>query len=325
MDIDFTLPEDWRFKRENMLPAAYRGFVLRGAQVITATGETGNIIIQTFEQPLFTIRFRQLAFFKNVTIIFQQKATRLISFLSVKNNIHYSIAGLGVLKLKEGQFSLLHTNNTSFSARYEKNKIYQSLEINWAEEIIKEGIPFFPLLAPPLDFTANKSFFIGKPVHEAPANVLGVANEMLKSPYDEAFSGLLFQNKARDYFFFIMVAIGRIPAATLHLTADEWKRIEAIAILLKTNPDKKFPIVQLAAKAQMNSMKFKQAFKEKYDSGPFEYQMAQRMQEALDLLQEGSMNAKEVAAYIGYKGLSSFITKFREYHGYPPGKVIKHS
>jgi len=323
MDAEFTLPEDWRFKRENALPETYRGIVLRGAKVITATGEKGNIIIQTFEQPLFTIRFKQLAFIKNVTVIFQQGAARLISFLSLKNNIHYNIAGIGVLKLKEGQFSLLHSNSSFFTARYEKNKIYQSLEIDWAEEIIKEGIPFFPLLAPPLEFTSSKSFFIGKPSHEARADLLGVASEILKSPYDEAFSGLLFQNKARDYFFFIMVAIGRIPASNLNLTPDEWKKIEAIAILLKTNPDKKYPIVQLAAKAQMNTMKFKQAFKEKYDSGPFEYQMAQRMQEALEILQEGSMNAKEVAAYIGYKGLSSFITKFREYHGYPPGKVIK--
>ncbi len=325
MEADFILPEDWGFKRDNALPDAYRGFVLRGAKVITATGIAGNIIIQTFEQPLFTIRFKQLAFVKNVSVIFWQRATRLVSFLSLKNTIHYNITGAGVLKLKEGQVSLMHTGNTTFTARYEKDKIYQTLEIDWAEEIIREGIPFFPLLTPFPDLNTNRSYFIGKTAHEARADLLGVAKEILKSPYDTAFSGLLFQNKARDYFFFIMIAIGRIPASTLKLTPDDWKEIEAIALLLRTHPDQKFPIVQLAAKAHMNTMKFKQAFKEKYDAGPFEYQMGQRMQEALEILKEGRMSPKEVAAHIGYKGISSFTTKFREYHGFPPGKVINNS
>ncbi len=321
MDAYFILPEEWEFEREFALPAAYRGAVLRGAQVISATGATGNIIIQIFEQPLFTIRFIQLAFLKNAKVIFRQRAARLVSFLSLKNNIHYNITGIGTLKLKEGQCSLLYNSSAPIIAWYEKNTFYQSLAIDWAEEIIKEGLPVFPLLAPLLDFSGKKAFFIGKPVLEARADLLGVTNDILKSPYDTMLSGLLFQNKVRDYFFFIMVAVGKIQASTLKLTKEEWKKIEAIALLLRAHPDKKFPIVQLAAKAQMNTMKFKQAFKEKYDAGPFEYQMAQRMQEALEILQEGRMNAKEVAAYIGYKGISSFITKFREYHGYPPGKV----
>lgn len=323
MDADFILPDGWGFQQDNALPDSYRGFVLRGAKVMTAAGETGNIIVQTFEQPLFTIRFKQLAFFQNVSIIFWQRASKLISFLSLKNTIHYNIKGSGLLRLKEGQFSLLHTGNTTFVARYEKDKVYQSLEVDWAEELIREGIPFFPLLTPFPNLSSKKCFFIGQAAQEARADLLGVANEILKSPYDRALSGLLFQNKARDYFFFIMVAIGRIPASTLHLTLDDWNNIEAIALLLRTHPDEKFPIVQLAATAHMNTMKFKQAFKKKYDCGPFEYQMEQRMQEALEILQQGLMSIKEVAAHIGYKGPSSFTTKFREHFGYPPSKVIK--
>jgi AraC-like DNA-binding protein len=242
----------------------------------------------------------------------------------MKNNIHYMIRGIGLLNLSAGQFSLLHCNEQSFVASYEKNIIYHSLEINWSAAIVKENAPFFQLLEPVLEpHKANKNFFLGNPAHTANNKIIDVANEILKSPYDEASSGLMFQHKAREYFFLICVAIGRIPAAGLHLTDQEWKKIDEIAERLRNHPDKKFPIAGLAAESQMNTTKLKEGFKERYDSGMFEYQMEWRMNEAMRLLEETDMPLKEISAKIGYKGLSSFTTKFREYFGYPPGKVIR--
>ncbi|MBA2249799.1 MAG: helix-turn-helix transcriptional regulator [Chitinophagaceae bacterium] len=324
MEPEFNLPEHWAFKLAYTLPQEYRGRVLRGAKVITATGESGSIIIQTFEHPLFTIRFKFIELFRSIKIPFSHNKGRLVSFLAIKNNIHYKISGLGLLKLSAGQFSLLHCKAKSFVASYEKNIIYHSLEINWSPEIVKENAPFFQLLEPVLDpHRVNKHFFLGNRAHTANNKIIDVANEILKSPYDEANSALMFQHKAREYFFLICVAIGRIPAAGLHLTDEEWKKIEAIAERLRNQPDKKFPIAGLAAESQMNTTKLKDGFKDKFDSGMFEYQMAWRMKEAMRLLEETTMNPKEISAKIGYKGLSSFITKFREYYGYPPGKVIR--
>jgi AraC-like DNA-binding protein len=324
MEPEFNIPEHWAFKLAYTLPQGYRGRVLRGAKVITATGESGCIIIQTFEHPLFTIRFKFIELFRSIKISFTHSTGSLVSFLAIKNNIHYKISGLGVLKLSAGQFSLLHCNEQSFVASYEKNIIYHSLEINWSAAIVKENAPFFQLLEPVLEpHKANKNFFLGNPAHTANNKIIDVANEILKSPYDEASSGLMFQHKAREYFFLICVAIGRIPAAGLHLTDQEWKKIDEIAERLRNHPDKKFPIAGLAAESQMNTTKLKEGFKERYDSGMFEYQMEWRMNEAMRLLEETDMPLKEISAKIGYKGLSSFTTKFREYFGYPPGKVIR--
>jgi AraC-like DNA-binding protein len=323
MEAEFTLPDKEKFEIEYALPQAYRGRILRGANVITAIGETGSVIIQTYAQPLFTIRYKQVVFFQNVTLFFHQKVSRLYSFLALKSTHHYHLQNLGAVKLKEGQFSVLQNAQASFSTKYEKNENYHSLEIDWAEEIIKEGLPFFPLTGTLLNKAPFVNSFIGGSAHHAGSDLLGLANEILRSPYDAAISALLFDYKVREYYLLIMVMIGKVPASGLHLTQEQWAKIDEIAQMLKDNPDKRFPISKLAGRAQMNTMKFKQAFKEKYHSGAFEFQMAQRMQEALEILQDGSMNTKQVAAYIGYKGLGSFITKFREYHGFPPGKVQK--
>lgn len=326
MDADFILPKDWEFKKVAALPDAYRGFVLRGARVVTATGEIGTIIMQTYEQPLFTIRFKVIEFFRSVKIPFKHKEAQLVSFFSLKGNLHYKINGLGLLKLNAGQFSLLHCREQSFVASYTRNEVYQSLEINWSRAIAEENRPFFSILEPLLrPERIPKTMFLGKPALNADSKLSALALEILKSPYDETVTELLFQHKVREYFILVLVAAGKIPAAALKLTDEEWKRIDAIAVLLKKEHAKKFPVVKLAVTAQMNTTKLKKAFSEKYGSGIFEFQLEYRMKEAMRLLRETNMPMKEIRIELGYKGLSSFITKFHEYHGITPGKVERPS
>ena len=324
MDADFTLPENWEFKQEYALPHAYRGFVLRGAQVITATGEAGSIIIQTFEQPLFTIRFKVIEFFRSVKIPFKHKETSLVSFFALKGDLHYKIKNLGLLKLNAGQFALLHCREQAFVASYARNKIYLTLEINWSRAITEEHRPYFRILEPlfhPIQIP--KTMFLGKPALNTDSKLSALTLEILKSPYDEDLSALLFQHKVREYLMLVLLAAGKIPATGLRLSPEEWKKIDAIAALLRNEHEKKFPIVKLASTAQMNPTKLKKGFSEKYGSGVFEFQMECRMNEAMRLLKETNMPLKEIRAEVGYKGLSSFITKFHEYHGITPGKVIR--
>jgi AraC-like DNA-binding protein len=47
------------------------------------------------------------------------------------------------------------------------------------------------------------------------------------------------------------------------------------------------------------------------------------MQEAHRLLEETNLTTKAIAARVGYDLTTSFITKFREYFGYPPSQVSK--
>ena len=307
MDADFILPKDWDFKKVAALPDAYRGFVLSGAKVITATGETGTIIMQTYEQPLFTIRFKVIEFFRSVKIPFKHKQAQVVSFFALKGNLNYRIKGLGVLKLNPGQLSLLHCREQSFVASYARNKVYQSLEINWSRAIAEESRPFFRILEPLFHpERIPKTMFLGKPALNADSKLSALALEILKSPYDEAVSELLFQHKVREYFILLLVAAGRLPAAALRLTDEEWSRIDAIAVLLKKEHAKKFPVVKLAAAAQMNTTKLKKAFSEKYGSGMFEFQMEYRMKEAMRLLRETSMPMKEIRIELGYKGAEQF-------------------
>lgn len=323
MDLPLILSDKEQFAITDVLPTTYRGYILRGANVVSATGESGNLIIQSFEQPLFTIRFKEFAFFRNVTLLFKQNADRALSFLALKNNINYHLKSIGSLRIKEGHYSILRSTDESFNADYEKDKTYQTLEIDWASEIARETVNTFPQLQHRLTLDTFKNAFVDKPFYPAAADVLTVVHEILHSPYASSVSSSLFEHKIREYFILLLVGIDRIPAVASNISEEQLKALEEIAALFRKYPNRKFPIAQMATKAGMNTMKFKQSFKATFNSPPFEYQMSLRMQEALELLQAGRMSIKQVAAHIGYRGPSSFTTKFREHFGFPPSKVSK--
>jgi AraC-like DNA-binding protein len=55
----------------------------------------------------------------------------------------------------------------------------------------------------------------------------------------------------------------------------------------------------------------------------FEYQLAARMEEARKMLLENELTTKAIAAKVGYKNTTSFISKFKDHFGYPPGAIQK--
>jgi AraC-like DNA-binding protein len=321
-NIDLLYPEGFLLKYT--LPAEYRGGVLPGSSVVVAQREEGSMVLQVVEHPQFNIRFQVFDFTKPAKITAQQNASILVGFLALKNSIQYHFKGLGPLKLKQGQFAFLHCKELEMIARFQKDISCQVLEISWSTEVLQQALPYFPFLQHLLSPTQKDiSYFLSTPIRLAGPKALEVAQDLLKTPYDENLSRLYFEHKVREYLFLLLLESGKAPSPALHLTRKEWEKIAKIGAAISQEPDKRFPIADLAVAAQMNEMKLKRAFKERYGQGIFEFQLAIRMKEARRLLQETDLPIKAIASMVGYQLTSSFITKFREYFGYPPSQVIK--
>jgi AraC-like DNA-binding protein len=71
----------------------------------------------------------------------------------------------------------------------------------------------------------------------------------------------------------------------------------------------------------MNTMKLKILFKKLVGWTIFQYHMDRRMKEAHRLLKDPENTTKMVAAIVGYKRVTTFITQFRQYWGFTPGEV----
>jgi AraC-like DNA-binding protein len=324
MQPDFKLPGQEHTRISPMLPEAYRGLALRGGEVAAAAGDWGQMIIQALPKPSFSIQFNLFEFVRPMIVAGHQAASTLVSVLALKNNIQYTINGLGTLRLRQGQFALLHCREHSLTARFDGGKEYQTLEIGWSEDILRQALPYFNLLqrvfSPP---PGVNSFYLVPPGRSVGPDALSIAQDVLKSPYNATLSQLFFEHKVREYLLLLLLEAGKMPAPHIRLTKGEWEKVEAVAAKITSEPDKKFPIVDLAADAHMNTLKLKTAFKEKFGQGIFEYQLAARMNEALRLLRETDLKTKVIAGLVGYELTTSFITKFREYFGYAPSEVAK--
>ncbi|MBS1974238.1 MAG: helix-turn-helix transcriptional regulator [Bacteroidetes bacterium] len=310
------------FQLSNSLPKDYKGYILRGGEYFTAVGEVGRIIIQEFKRPLFDIRFNTYDLVRPIEINATQERTFLNSFLAFKNDIDYSGNKSQNLELFEGQFALMNTSDLRITAKFKNAAEYQSFEISWSEDVIISMLPHFPFLYKLFKKPGNK-FFLSHAARSAGHDIIGVARQFLNVPFDEGVSKVYFEYKVREYLLLLLVEANKKKPLKTKLTHDQRERIFDIASTLNNEPRRKFPISELASRSQMNEMKLKIAFKEIFGLGIFEYQLKARMQEAHRLLKETDLTTKQVAGLVGYKLTTSFITKFREYFGYPPSVVAK--
>lgn len=323
MHPDFNLSGHEGFQITPSLPNDYRGMILRGAKVITANSSAGVIVLQQLDHSQYSINYSIFNFLQSVKIPGKQRSAMLVAFLALKNNIRYSIKGLGLLELRQGQFALLHSiKGCEITSSFEKENEYESLEVSWSEEMVKQALPYFPFLQVLFSHKALlRSFYLNPPGLHAGTKALTLVHELLKAPYNDPVSQLYFEHKVREYLLLLLVEAGKKPPSKINLTKEQEEKIIAIGTRLSNEPDKKFPIAELAIEMQMNEMKLKIAFKEIFGQGIFEYQLEARMKEAQRLLQETNLTTKAIAGMVGYRLTTSFITKFREYFGYPPSSV----
>lgn len=325
MHPDFNLSGHEGFQITPSLPNDYRGMILRGAKVMTANSSAGVIILQQLDHSQYSINYSIFNFLQSVKISGKQRSAMLVAFLALKNNIRYSIKGFGLLQLRQGQFALLHSiRGCEITSAYEKEKEYHTLEVSWSEEMLKQALPYFPFLKVLFSpKTTLKSFYVQPPGLQAGTKALNLVNELLKTPYNDTLNKLYFEHKVREYLLLLLVEAGKKPSPKINLIKEQQDKIIALGTRLSNEPDKKFPIADLAVEMQMNEMKLKVAFKEVFGQGIFEYQLEARMKEAQRLLRETDLSTKAIAGMVGYELTTSFITRFREYFGYPPGDITR--
>jgi AraC-like DNA-binding protein len=324
MRPDFDHPNNLGFQTTVALSPDHKGLILQGAEERAVQGESGRIILQDLIHPAFQIHVQVYHLLQPMVMPAKQEKAFLVAFLSLKNSIQYFIKGLGQFRLKQGQFALLHTNTPDGRIQFHKKGFYQSIEVVWSEALVKEAIPHFSFLKTLFSRERKQtSFYLQGPGQYAGSHALNIVQAILNSPHEAGLSKLYFRHKVQEYLLAILKEADRSSGSKISLSRNDYDSVALIAKKLTSHLDQHFPIDVLAREVRMNEMKLKMVFKEVYGSGIFEYQLDARMKEAHRLLEETDLNTKTIASMVGYQLGTSFITKFREYFGYPPSIVTR--
>jgi len=138
-------------------------------------------------------------------------------------------------------------------------------------------------------------------------------------------SGLIVQQLA----FMLLIHALRLYADEGQKESVGWlfalrdKKLSAALVCMHQNPEYKWTLVSLAAKAGMSRAAFAKHFKHTVGSAPIEYLTQWRMLLACERLSHGDETIAQIAAASGYDSESAFAKAFKRVIGCPPGKVAE--
>lgn len=107
-----------------------------------------------------------------------------------------------------------------------------------------------------------------------------------------------------------------VPTRELNLIIGAKQSIES-------NLPQAIPISSLAKLCKMSESKFKRLFKKVIGISPYKYHLDLKMQLALQMLNEGKYNVKEVAVTLGYTHMGHFSKAFQTKYGCLPSDILK--
>jgi AraC-like DNA-binding protein len=95
------------------------------------------------------------------------------------------------------------------------------------------------------------------------------------------------------------------------------RKLEEAKAILDREACRKFDLTELSKRVSMSKFALIRDFKELFHQTPQQYAIGQRIQFAMNFLQQG-MPVKETAESCGYPDIHSFSKQFRMHLGYPP-------
>jgi AraC-like DNA-binding protein len=319
-----NLQDEDSYPFQDGLPPGYRSLIFHGARALSIQTKFGMVVLQEFRQADFTILLGVYKFLHMIRCILRPQEFSTGSFLAIKNNFKCSIERIGLIRVKEGHFNFFKNNKENIETEFRAGKEYQMLEIYCSDEMVAKILHYFPRLAEQFKKTnSHHSFQLLLHNRFAGDKVLSLVNDILNSPFNASINKIYFEYKVREYLLLLIAESSNKEEPKFFLSREEKDRLEELAVRLQQNPSGKFPITPLAREMGMNEIKLKLGFKQIFGKGIFKYHLDQRMKEAHRLLKDSGLPVKNISSMVGYEMVTSFITRFREYYGYPPSQIQK--
>ncbi|WP_018757545.1 helix-turn-helix transcriptional regulator [Paenibacillus terrigena] len=162
--------------------------------------------------------------------------------------------------------------------------------------------------------------------HPMDAHVERLLYEIRHCDYPQPLRKMVLESKMLELFAYylqryVMESSVQESAVSV-LRHDDRDRILHARDVLLAHMDHPPSTIEMARIVGLNDYKLKAGFKEVFGTTLFGYLRNQRLEHAMQLLQQGGMNVGEAACAVGYSNPSHFTVAFRKRYGVNPGEMI---
>jgi AraC family transcriptional activator of pyochelin receptor len=270
--------------------------------------EYGNIYFQEKLTGPFTIRLYLLQIYKKLTLYFRNDTPSAGVRIALENNWNVGLYGGDTVTLKENQFVLFSPGTKGEKMVFEKDQVYRGIEVLCDRDKLEDLMDLFPGITEYVADGEDNSIFLQKKPMWAPNRVIDMVQELVGFAKDDNL--FLLMN-------FLLMQVEHVMEEKLP-TLEEIEAVDRAEKLIVKDISQHHRISAIAIKVKLNENRLKYVFRHVFQSSIYQYLLGVRMEQAKFLLQHTSVPIAHIARVCGYRFLTSFITAFRKFYGYPP-------
>lgn len=166
----------------------------------------------------------------------------------------------------------------------------------------------------------------GRICHVMTPVIKAILYQMEHCPYHGMTREIFLEGKAMELLAHRLEQLNAVGNCHgISINASEAERVRHAAYILTHNMENPPDIMTLSQTVGLNRTKLYRCFRRIFGLSPFEFLRNQRLQAAMELLQNKEINVTEAALMVGYSNLSYFAKAFKSMFGFTPGQLRKSS
>lgn len=324
MDLKIISDTNDELQYSIILPETLNTLLLPGAENLFVNGDYGSMLfqhIQTAENNIWVS-----SYFMDRTASFKSYSAEpfLELHFSWKNNVRYTIEGIGHVETMAKQFNITYLPYLESKTIFHPGN-FQTFDVHITPAFLNKAALYYPRVNEFLNvLDKHAASRLSKINHFATGAMLLIIRQIKSCPLQGTLREFYIDNKVTELLVLVLDAIMNRPAGEeIKLKPYDIECVYEAEKILLDNMDNPCSLVQLAHKAGTNDFKLKKVFKQVFGTTVFDYLFNARMEKSLYLLKETNMPVTEIAYTIGYQNVTAFSAAFRKKFGYPPSCIRK--
>jgi len=306
----------------NELPIKFLGPRLPGGEVLSASGDFGDLCVQEFDGGNFIVRYSVLQTNESFKLNLQSHHSGLHATVMLRNGIHPVFASGQEIEIDERQFTIFCAHEPRIILDLPGKQQFICFSALISHELAASVLKDFPELIDSLtDIPKNRVDIWVNPAKWTDEEVGEHIRYVLTYSDPVKWRRNYFENRVWDIVWKLVALHLNKNAEDDSLSRDDKQKADAVQRLVLDNLDKHLLIRELAKQIGVSESRLKRVFTIAFGMGIHKYRTVKRLQKAIQLLNEG-LSVKETAAQTGWRP-ADLIKAYHKVYGTTPGATKK--